>query len=304
VISAAALENLNNMLLTAGSDMTIDQFIAMSLRAATTAVTVTDTGSGRVAGDVVLTARALGPITGPYGTADNTYATADQFPSFTVTSLGAAVTSTVIALDTTSDLTNLYPQLLLSAQVVTSGGVIVSPFATNTRIVSVDPVLRTITISSALLADMPAGTAITAASDFKGNPVQQDVMDYRGDADPRFQFIKRTSPRSFGYIAGYLTGNTAAPNGEPTGSGTSFPANPTVGDYFLRVDYMPQVLYRWSGTLWEQVSQNVQTATGLGPGDQSQMALFINNNNRVAATGGGTIPSRQSLSTALTIQPD
>jgi hypothetical protein len=303
-ISAGALDSINNMLLTAGSDMTIDQFIAMSLRAATVAPEVTDTGSGPVAGDVVLTARAMGTITGPYGTADNTYATADQFPSFTVTSIGTAVTSTVIALDNTSNLADLYPQLLLSALVITTGGVIVSPFAPNTRIVSVDKTLRTITINNALVADIPGGTAITVASDFKGNPVQQNIMDYRADADPRFQYIKRSSPRSFGYAAGYLSGTAQAPNGEPTGNGITFPAAPQVGDYFLRTDYLPQKLFRWDGALWIEISQNVRTATGFGINDQSQLSNFINNQKQVVATQGGLIPSRQSLSQALTIRPD
>jgi hypothetical protein len=49
----------------------------------------------------------------------------------------------------------------------------------------------------------------------------------------------------------------------------------------------------------------VRTATGFGLNDQSQLSTFINNPGRVVTTTGGTVPSRQSLSTAFTkIQPD
>jgi hypothetical protein len=127
-------------------------------------------------------------------------------------------------------------------------------------------------------------------------------MDFRADEDPRFQFIRRASPRSFGYAVGYGSGDGEAPNGEPTGKGIVFPANPTTGDYFLRTDYVPQTLFRWDGSLWIKISEKVRTAVGFGEGSTNQKAGFLNNTGTVTLADGSTIPSRQSLSTGL--RPD
>jgi hypothetical protein len=178
-------------------------------------------GSGPVSGTQMISLTSLGPVTGPYGTADNTYATADQDPT------------------------------------------------------------------------QPG---------FTGDITQQ--MDYRADCDPRFQYIARSSPRSFGYTTGYLTGDGTAPNGYPTGAGISFPQNPQVGDYFLRIDYFPQLLYRWDGRLWVRISENVRTETGFTAEDTSQLSSFINNSNVTVLTNGTTTTQAQPLSSVLTIAPD
>ena len=206
------------------ADMAFDAIEARStlnLETITTAPVLLGSGSGPVEGDTVLTVQSMGVITGPYGTADNTYATADanvELPGFTGT---------------------ITPQ-----------------------------------------------------------------MDWRADCDPRFQFIARSSPRSFGYTTGYLDGTGAAPNGFPTGAGIAFPQNPTVGEYFLRIDYFPQILYRWDGGLWIRISTNVRTDTGLGLEDKSQLSGFINNTAQTRLTDGTLVPQRQALSTVLTIAPD
>jgi hypothetical protein len=184
----------------------------------------TDTGSGPVTGEKILTVNSLGPITGPYGTADNTYATADQNPEL--------------------------------------------PGFTGTQ------------------------------------PYGPNTMDYRADCDPRFQYIARSSPRSFGYSTGYLDGDGQAPNGFPTGAGIAFPQNPQVGDYFLRIDYFPQILYRWDGRLWVRISTNVRTPTGFTDANKSQLSGFINNHAETKLTDGTYIPQRQALSSILTLAPD
>jgi hypothetical protein len=212
-------------------DMTVDMLIdplqparQINLETAIIAPQLIGNGSGPVEGEVVLTALPTGPITGPYGTSDNTYAFADQNP--------------------------------------------VAPNFTGTE------------------------------------PYGPNTMDYRADADPRFQFIARSSPRSFGYTTGYLDGSAEAPNGFPTGAGIAFPQNPQVGAYFLRTDYLPQLLFRWDGRIWVRISKNVRTQTGFTEGDLSQQSSFINNSNVTIATDGTSIPQKQGLSTILTIAPD
>ena len=230
-IPKAAIKSIWDMTADMGYDK-LDVFNTTHLETFTLAPDRTDTNSGRVSGEIILTATSGGPITGPYGTADNTYATADANP------------------------------------------------------------------------ELPG---------FTGTISQQ--MDWRADCDPAFQFIARSSPRSFGYSAGYMTGDGTAPNGFPTGilgldsasvsgAGISFPVNPQVGDYFLRIDYFPQLLYRWDGRVWIRVSANVRTDTGFTEQDQSLLSGFINDTAQTKLTNGTFIPQRQALSTALTLQPD
>jgi hypothetical protein len=203
----------------------IEKFVQANLSIAVEAPEMSSTGSGQLEGTKLLTINITGPVTGPYGTADNTYATADQDPT---------------------------------------------------------------------------------ASGFTGTePYGPNTMDYRADCDPRFQYIARYTPRDFGYSSGYLTGDASPPNGLPAGAGISFPASPNVGDYFLRIDYTPNVLYRWSGTLWLRVSEDVRTTTGFTNEDYSQLSDFINNDATIYVNNDGKIvDSAQPLSSLLNITPD
>lgn len=203
---------------------TLDSFVQVNLEKITLKPQLSDTGSGPVEGEKIVSIVPIGGVTGPYGTADNTYATADQDPD---------------------------------------------------------------------------------ASGFTGTqPYGPDTMDYRADCDPRFQYIARSSPRSFGYTSGYLTGDGQAPNGFPTGAGISFPQNPQVGDYFLRIDYAPQLLFRWDGVRWVRISSNVRTETGFVANNSSQLSGFINNENQTQLTDGSYVSQAQPLSSILTLAPD
>jgi hypothetical protein len=221
-ISKEALKSIWD--LTADMDLSdkIDKFVQASIEMVELAPERTDMGSGPVSGDKVLTVQSLGVVTGPYGTADNTYATADQDPT------------------------------------------------------------------------QPGFTGTISTQ-----------MDYRADCDPRFQYIVRYTPQTFGYIAGYLTGDGQAPNGLPTGAGIAFPQNPQVGDYFLRIDYFPQLLYRWDGQIWVRISENVRTDTGFTASDQSLVSGFINNENQIYLNNTGeVVPEAQPLSSVLQPAPD
>jgi hypothetical protein len=195
----------------------LDKFVQASLNMVEEAPIRTEGGSGSVETTKSLAVQSLGIITGPYGTADNTYATADQNP------------------------------------------------------------------------ELPG---------FTGDITQN--MDYRADCDPGFQYITRSSPRTFGYSTGYLTGDGEAPNGFPVGAGISFPQNPQVGDYFLRIDYMPQLLYRWDGKLWIRISENVRTDTGFTAEDTSLLSGFINNQGEIYLNNSEeVVPQAQPLSSVL-----
>jgi hypothetical protein len=221
-VSKSSLKSIWDMTADMDHVDALDKFVQASLQLVEVAPDRTSSGSGAVSSDVILSVQSLGAITGPYGTADNTYSTSDQNP------------------------------------------------------------------------ELPG---------FTGDITQQ--MDYRADCDPRFQYIARSSPRDFGYAAGYLTGDGQAPNGYPTGSGIAFPQNPQVGDYFLRIDYLPQLLFRWDGTMWVRISENVRTDTGFTADDKSLLSGFINNDNEIYLQQEQKyVPQAQGLSTILKLSPD
>ena len=219
-ISKSTIKNIWDQTADMGYEK-LNVFNTVNLEVLTLAPVRTDTNSGPVSGDKILTVYSMGEITGPYGTADNTYATADANP------------------------------------------------------------------------ELPGFTGTISTQ-----------MDWRADCDPAFQFIARSSPRSFGYTTGYMDGNGEAPNGFPTGAGISFPQNPQVGDYFLRIDYFPQLLFRWDGKLWVRISQNIRTQTGFSLQNQSQLSGFINNVGETKLTNGTFVPQKQALSTILGLTPD
>ena len=113
-----------------------------------------------------------------------------------------------------------------------------------------------------------------------------------------------TTPTSFGYTMGYLTGDQYAPNGLPVTPGVSFPPTPSSGDYALRLDYYPNRLFRYDGRMWVHISDNVRTELDWGPENLSQRSSFVNNTYTVKTTDQGNIPSRQSLSQLLKPEAD
>jgi len=113
-----------------------------------------------------------------------------------------------------------------------------------------------------------------------------------------------TTPRSFGWTMGYLTGDNKAPNGLPVTPGVSFPLVPAAGDYCLRMDYFPNRLFRFNGTAWIAISDDVRTPLDWGPENLTQRSSFVNNTYTVPTKDQGNIPSRQSLSELLKPQAD
>lgn len=114
------------------------------------------------------------------------------------------------------------------------------------------------------------------------------------------------TPKGFGYTMGYLTGGVdpesgylIPPNGLPVTPGVNFPANPVAGDYALRLDYFPNRLFRYDGSRWIKIEENVRTDLDLATNALTQRASFVNNTYTVSTTDLGNIPSRQSLSEIL-----
>ena len=105
-------------------------------------------------------------------------------------------------------------------------------------------------------------------------------------------------------IPAYLGGDGTAPNGWPVTAATSFPASPSIGDYVLRVDYVPNRLFRFDGARWAKIEDDVRTDLTPGPNNQTQRSVFVNDTSTYTNTEGQTLPTRQSLSKALTPKAD
>jgi hypothetical protein len=105
-------------------------------------------------------------------------------------------------------------------------------------------------------------------------------------------------------VQGYLTGDGVAPNGLSTGAGVSFPANPTEGEYFLRLDYLPNRLFRYSGRHWTRVEDSVRTNLTPGTDNKTQRMGYVNNSNTYTDADGVTHNERQPLSRVLTPKAD
>jgi hypothetical protein len=112
------------------------------------------------------------------------------------------------------------------------------------------------------------------------------------------------TPTSDGYAVGYLTGDGLAPNGFPVTPGVSFPTNPVLGDFCLRLDYKPNRLFRYNGRLWTRIEDKVRTNLNNGPDNETLRSGFVNNTYTTATTDQGNIPQRQSLSQALKPKAD
>ena len=134
------------------------------------------------------------------------------------------------------------------------------------------------------------------------NPVS--LTNESGDTVDGTQGGMNVTPRADGYTMGYLTGDGFAPNGLPVTPGVTFPLNPVAGDYALRLDYMPNRLFRYDGRRWVKIEDNVRTNLNNGPVNNTLRSTFVNNTYTVSTTDQGNIPSRQSLSEILKPRAD
>ena len=168
-----------------------------------------------------------------------------------------------------------------------------------------------ITVDNSLINQYSADADI--ATDQDGNP----LLDADGNTVVAVTAASlNTSADGKGYV-GYLTQDGIAPNGAPVSVGYSFPYNPSEGQYHLRTDYLPNRLFRYSGTRWMKFEDNVRmTMSNLGASDtgvgdtfegkdvrQVQKTTFINN-TVVRTIDGHVTPEKQSLSKALRPQAD
>ena len=107
-----------------------------------------------------------------------------------------------------------------------------------------------------------------------------------------------------GKVQGYLTQDGLAPNGLPVGSGISFPESPSVGDHFLRLDYLPNRLFRFDGRRWVKIEDAVRTSLTPGTQNKTLRSSFVNDTTTYTTSAGEVEPTLQALSKALSPRAD
>ena len=147
----------------------------------------------------------------------------------------------------------------------------------------------------------------TKAVDTNGKPGEPpgagtiDTTQVR--ADNTLTTADRAALSSTAKVQGYLSGDGTAPNGMAMGSGIVFPVLPDSGDYFLRLDYLPNRLFRYDGRRWNKIEDAVRTS--LTPGENNtQLGSFINNEKTWTDASGVTRTEKTSLSKALKPKAD
>lgn len=132
----------------------------------------------------------------------------------------------------------------------------------------------------------------------------QETIDASGISVTADDIIKNPEREGYtGYLLNYGDESGITPNGAPYGFGIQFPRNNFAGDYFLRTDFFPNRLFRYDGTRWIKVEDNLRMTLSNTLDRFTQKSSFINNNN-TNVINGKVVEERQSLSKALRPKAD
>jgi hypothetical protein len=110
-----------------------------------------------------------------------------------------------------------------------------------------------------------------------GDPSALDASEVTEDASESVTDTTAYTNTTAEKIQGYLTADALPPNGASVAAGIAFPIVPLTGDYFLRLDYKPNRLFRYDGRRWVKVEDGVRTNLTPGAENTSQRSSFINN---------------------------
>ena len=113
---------------------------------------------------------------------------------------------------------------------------------------------------------------------YPGDPGALDASEITEDASESSQDASAQTTTSSSKVQGYLTGDGELPNGGVVAAGITFPSSPAVGDYYLRLDYVPNRLFRYDGRRWVKIEDAVRTNLTPGSENKTQRSSFINNN--------------------------
>ena len=111
-----------------------------------------------------------------------------------------------------------------------------------------------------------------------GNPIinTADTMEKDASMTSYLASENNQKPVRTGYT-GYLVGDGIPVNGYAFGTGIQFPLEASLDDYYLRVDFIPNRLFRFDGTAWIRVEDNVRMTMTNNNVRNTQKTSFINN---------------------------
>lgn len=112
------------------------------------------------------------------------------------------------------------------------------------------------------------------------DPGAIDASDLSPDASSNVADASSQTLTSAVKVEGYLTGDALPPNGATVAAGIAFPYTPGVGDYYLRLDYIPNRLFRYDGRRWVKVEDAVRTNLTPGTDNKTQLSGFINDDSK------------------------
>lgn len=103
----------------------------------------------------------------------------------------------------------------------------------------------------------------------------------------------------------WLYAGDGIPNEEharPVESGHMFPTNPQDGDYFVRIDYQPNTLFKWDGGNWGIIECDYRGSQWKAVG--KILDSFINNDATTTMKDGETFAEKQPLHNAVKPRAD
>lgn len=115
---------------------------------------------------------------------------------------------------------------------------------------------------------------------------------------------QNNTPLRYGYT-GYLMnyGDGDAPNGSQFGSGIQFPISSIEGDYWLRTDFQPNRLFRYTNERWVKVTDQLRMTLS-NTNDRNTLRTSFVNNTRTNTIDDQQVEERQALSKALLPKAD
>jgi hypothetical protein len=146
----------------------------------------------------------------------------------------------------------------------------------------------------------------TVAYDENGNVALQTADETDIDASAGSvtadQIADRPDREGYrGYLLNY--GDGGAPNGAPFGFGIQFPRDNQPGDYYLRTDFLPNRMFKYDGSRWIKVEDDLRMDLSNTLERRTYKTTFINNTN-TNTIDGEVVEERQSLSKALRPKAD
>lgn len=105
-------------------------------------------------------------------------------------------------------------------------------------------------------------------------------------------------------IKGYMVGDGLPPNASTVAAGIAFPGSPKNGDCYLRLDYVPNRLFRYDSQRWVKVEDAVRTNLTNGASDNATLRDSFVNDRTTITTPSGIQPTLQSLNSILRPKAD